>query len=415
MTPQNASERLKMAKIGAGVAGSNCARINRLASGGKGQRIRVSLMAFKQTVPFLDLTLQHRAIQGEISAAVERTLDRGDFILGGSLEEFEREFARYCDCEYAVGLSSGTAALHVALVALGIGAGDEVVTVPNSFIATVEAILYTGATPVLVDVDPDTFCLDPETFERAITPRTKAVIPVHLYGQPCDMQSILDIASRHGIAVVEDACQAHGATIDGRKVGSFGAAAAFSFYPTKNLGTIGDGGALTTNDRELATAVKALRHHGQLEANVFPRVGFNYRLDTLKAAVLGVKLARLDGWNERRREIAARYRERLRGTEFVFQKRVAGSDPVFHILAAKHPRRKAVLDALSAAGVGWGKHIVTPAHLQPGYVDLVRTGGSLRVSEALSHELVSLPVFPELTDEQVDYASEVLSKVEVSV
>ncbi len=372
-------------------------------------------MGFKQTVPFLDLTLQHRVIHNEISAAVARTLDRGDFILGSSLEEFEREFARYCDCEYAVGLSSGTAALHVALVALGVGAGDEVVTVPNSFIATVEAILYTGATPVLVDVDPGTFCLDPDQFERAITPRTKAVMPVHLYGQPCDMQPILDIASRHGIAVVEDACQAHGATVNGRKTGSFGIAAAFSFYPTKNLGTIGDGGALTTNDRELATAVKALRHHGQFEPNVFPRVGFNYRLDTLKAAVLGVKLTRLDDWNARRREIAERYRERLKGTDFVFQERVAGSDPVFHILAAKHPRRKAVLDALSAAGVGWGKHIVAPAHRQPGYVDLVRTGGSLRVSEALSQELVSLPVFPELTDEQVDYAAEVLSKFEVSV
>jgi len=279
----------------------------------------------------------------------------------------------------------------------------------------VEAILYAGATPVLVDVDPDTFCLDPDQFERAITPRTKAVMPVHLYGQPCDMQPILDVASRHGIAVLEDACQAHGATINGRKAGSFGIAAAFSFYPTKNLGTIGDGGALTTNDRELATTVKALRHHGQFEPNVFPRVGFNYRLDTIKAAVLGVKLKRLDGWNARRREIAERYRERLKGTEFTFQQQVAGSDPVFHILAAKHPRRKAVLDALGTAGVGWGKHIVTPAHRQPGYVDLVRTGGSLRVSEALSQELVSLPVFPELTNEQVDYASETLSKVEVSV
>ena len=372
-------------------------------------------MGFKQTVPFLDLTLQHRALRTEISAAVERTLDRGDFILGAPLEEFEREFARYCDCEHAVGLSSGTAALHLALVALGVGAGDEVITVPNSFIATVESILYTGATPVLVDVDPETFTLDPSQFERAITPRTKAVVPVHLYGQPCDMESILAIASRHGIAVVEDACQAHGATFHGRKTGSLGHAAAFSFYPTKNLGTIGDGGALTTNDPELATAVKALRHHGQFQPNVFPRVGFNYRLDTMKAAVLGVKLAHLDGWNERRREIAERYRARLKGTEFVFQKRVAGTEPVFHILAAKHPRQKAVQEALNAAGVGWGKHIVAPANRQPGYVDIVRTGESLRVSDALSNELVSLPVFPELTDEQVDYAADVLSKVEISV
>ncbi len=372
-------------------------------------------MGFKQTVPFLDLALQHRALRTEISAAVERTLDRGDFILGAPLDQFERDFARYCDCEFAVGLSSGTAALHVALVALGVGVGDEVVTVPNSFIATVESILYTGATPVLVDVDPNTFTLDPAKFERAITPRTKAVIPVHLYGQPCDMESIETIASRHGIAIVEDACQAHGATLNGRKMGSWGAAAAFSFYPTKNLGTIGDGGALTTNDSGLATTVKALRHHGQFEPNVFPRVGFNYRLDTMKAAVLGVKLAHLDGWNARRREIAERYRARLKGTEFTFQKRVAGSDPVFHILAARHPRQKAVQEALNAAGIGWGKHIVAPAHRQPGYANLVRTGESLSVCETLSKELISLPVFPELTDEQVDYAADVLSKVEVSV
>jgi dTDP-4-amino-4,6-dideoxygalactose transaminase len=372
-------------------------------------------MGQKQTVPFLDLTLQHRELREEIAAAVERTLDRGDFILGLSLDEFEREFARYCDCEFAVGVNSGTAALHLALLALGVGAGDEVITVPNSFIATVEAIRYTGAAPVLVDVDPRTFCLDPAAFERAVTPRTRAVIPVHLYGQPCDMESISAIAARHGVAVVEDACQAHGAAFVGRKVGSLGVAAAFSFYPTKNLGTIGDGGAVTTNDRELAAKIRALRHHGQFEPNVFPLVGYNYRLDTLKAAVLRVKLSHLDRWNARRREIAERYRNRLRGSEFVFQRRIPGSDPVYHILAVRHPRQRAVQDALSAAGIGWGKHIVPPAHRQPGYRHIVRTGESFPVSEALSNELVSLPVFPELTNEQVDAVADVLSRVEVSV
>lgn len=369
----------------------------------------------KQTVPFLDLTLQHRQLRGEISAVVERTLDRGDFILGASLEEFEREFARYCDCEFAVGLNSGTAALHLALVALGVGAGDEVITVPNSFIATVESIIYTGATPVLVDVDPDTFCLDPARFEAAVTPRTKAVIPVHLYGQPCDMESISAIAARHGIAIVEDACQAHGATLNGRKTGSLGHAGAFSFYPTKNLGTIGDGGAVTTNDPELAAKMRALRHHGQFQPNVFPVVGYNYRLDTLKAAVLGVKLGHLDRWNARRRQIAARYRSRLEGSEYAFQARVAGSDPVFHILAVRHPRQRAVQDALAAAGIGWGKHIVPPAHRHPAYRNILRDGRSLPVSESLSDHLVSLPVFPELSDEQVDYVADVLSRVEVSV
>ncbi len=372
-------------------------------------------MGYKPTVPFLDLSLQHRVLRAEIDAVVQRTLDRGDFVLGGALGDFEREFAQYCDCEHAVGLSSGTAALHMALVALGIGPGDEVVTVPNSFIATVEAILYTGATAVQVDVDPDTFCLDPSLLERAITPRTRAVIPVHLYGQPCDMESIMSIASRHGIAVVEDACQAHGATFMGRKVGSFGHAAAFSFYPTKNLGTIGDGGALTTNDAGIAARVRALRHHGQVEPNVFPRLGYNYRLDTLKAAVLSVKLPHLDGWNQRRRRIAERYQSRLKGTEYTFQRRVPGSEPVFHILAVRHPRQRVVQDALTAAGIGWGRHIVAPAHRQPGYTHIVRNGEVFPVSEALSAGLVSLPVFPELTDEQVDHVTDVLSKVEVSV
>jgi dTDP-4-amino-4,6-dideoxygalactose transaminase len=372
-------------------------------------------MGQKQTVPFVDLRLQHRELREEIAAAAERTLDRGDFILGAALEEFEREFARYCGCEFAVGVSSGTAALHLALVALGVRAGDEVITVPNSFIATVEAIVYTGATPVLVDVDPGTFCLDPARFEGAITPRTRAVIPVHLYGQPCDMESITSIAARHGVAVLEDACQAHGATFVGSKTGSLGAAAAFSFYPTKNLGTIGDGGAVTTNDPDVAAKVRALRHHGQFEPNAFPLVGYNYRLDTLKAAVLRVKLPHLDRWNARRREIAERYRNRLRGSEFGFQVRSPGSEPVFHILAVRHPRQRAVLDALSAAGIGWGKHIVPPAHRQPGYRHIARTGESFPVSEALSNQLVSLPVYPELTGEQVDRVAEVLSRVEVSV
>jgi dTDP-4-amino-4,6-dideoxygalactose transaminase len=372
-------------------------------------------MGQKQQVPFLDLTLQHRELQDELTAAVGRTVERGDFILGASVDEFEREFARYCGCEFAIGVNSGTSALHLALLAAGVGPGDEVVTVPNSFIATVESIMYTGATPVLADVDERTFCLDPARFEAAITSRTKAVIPVHLYGQPCDMEAISSIAGRHGIAVVEDACQAHGATLGGRRVGSLGTAGAFSFYPTKNLGTIGDGGAVTTNDPEIAAKCRALRHHGQFEPNVFPVLGYNYRLDTIKAAALRVKLAHLDRWNARRRAIAEKYRSRLQGTEFTFQARVSGSEPVFHIFAVRHPRRRAVQDALSGAGVGWGKHIVPPAHRHRGYGHLIRTGESYPVSETLSDQLVSLPVFPELTDAQVEYVADVLSRVEVSV
>lgn len=372
-------------------------------------------MGHTSRVPFLDLGLQQKALRGEIDAAIGRTLETSDFVLGAQLREFEDEFASYCDCRHAIGVSSGTAALHVALVALGVGPGDEVVTVPNSFVATVEAIVYTGATPVLADVDPGTYCLAPDAFERAITPRTKAVIPVHLYGQPCDMESIMAIADHHGVAVVEDACQAHGATFMGRKVGSFGRAAAFSFYPTKNLGCIGDGGAVTTNDDGLAERIRALRHHAQYEANVFPEVGFNYRLDTIQAAVLSVKLRHLDHWNRRRRAIAERYRAGLEGKEFGFQARIPGSEPVYHILAVRHTRRDAVHDALDAAGVGYGRHIVPPVHRQPAYRHLIREGETFPASESLSRELVSLPVYAELRDEQVDYIVDVLMKAAVSV
>ncbi len=372
-------------------------------------------MGQKHSVPFLDLKLQHQALRDKINAAISRTVDSAEFILGSQVTEFEESFAYYCDCAHAVGVSSGTAGLHLALVALGVGPGDEVITVPNTFIATVEAIVYTGATPVLVDVDPETFCIDPEKFERAITPRTRAVVPVHLYGQPCDMESVTAIADSRGIVIVEDACQAHGATINGRKVGSFGHAAVFSFYPTKNLGAMGDAGAVTTSDSEIARKMTALRHHAQFEPNVFPRIGFNARLDSLQAAVLGVKLQHLDRWNERRREIVGRYSEGIKSEDFVFQSRTPGSVPVYHILAVRHGRRETVQGRLSAAKIGWGRHITAPIHQQPGYHHLSGEEDGFPISESLSRELISLPVYPELTDEQVDRVVEVLEKVEVSV
>jgi dTDP-4-amino-4,6-dideoxygalactose transaminase len=372
-------------------------------------------MGQKPRVPFVDVRLQQQAIRSEIDAAIDRTFDSADFILGEQLRRFEGSFSSYCGSRYAVGVSSGTAALHLALLALNVGPDDEVITVPNTFIATVEAILYTGATPVFVDVDPETYCLDPSRLERAITPRTKAFIPVHMYGQPCDMEAVMAIANHHGIAVVEDACQAHGATFMGKRAGSFGVAGAFSFYPTKNLGGVGDGGALTTNDASVAERVRALRHHAQRQPNVFAEVGYNCRLDTIQAAVLEVKLAYLDRWNDRRREIVERYRTGLKGTEYAFPTVTPGSMPVYHILAVRHPRRKAVHEQLDAAGVGYGSHIVAPIHRQPAYRHLVRDGESLPVSELLSKQLVSLPVFPELTDEQVDHVVHALGKVEVSV
>jgi dTDP-4-amino-4,6-dideoxygalactose transaminase len=363
----------------------------------------------------MDLKPELQGLRGEIDAAIRRTLDSTDFILGEQLGEFENQFAKYCDCEHAVGVSSGTAALHLIMAVLGIGRGDEVITVPNTFIATVEAILYTGATPVFADVDEKSFCIDPVAIERAITPRTKAIIPVHIYGQPCDMESIIAVARRDGIDVIEDACQAHGATFMGRKVGSFGTAAAFSFYPTKNLGAIGDAGAITTDDGEVARKLRALRHHAQFESNVFTAVGHNYRLDTIQAAVLGVKLGHLDRWNERRRSIADLYRKKLKGSDYTFQQPVSGSAPTYHILAVRHRRRHVVQEALDGAGIGWGRHITPPIHEQPGYRHLVRNGESFPVCEALSRDLVSLPVYPELTDEQVNYVVDVLGRVEVSV
>jgi dTDP-4-amino-4,6-dideoxygalactose transaminase len=372
-------------------------------------------MGHNRIVPFVDLKAQLRGLRGEIDAAIQRSLDSTDFILGEQLSEFETQFANYCDCEFGIGTSSGTAALHLVLAALGVGRGDEVVTVPNTFIATVEAILYTGATPVFADVDEETYCIDPDAIERAITPRTRAIIPVHMFGQPCDMESILAVAKRHGVEVIEDACQAHGATFMGRKVGSLGRAAAFSFYPTKNLGAMGDAGAITTNDRELAKEVRALRHHAQFKPNVFPAVGYNYRLDTIQAAVLGVKLRHLDQWNERRRTIAEGYRKKLKGSAYSFQAHVSGSVSSYHIMAVRHPRRHVVHEFLDKAGVGWGGHIVPPIHEQPGYRHLVRNGESFPVSEALSRELISLPVYAELTDDQIEYIVDVLGRVEVPV
>ena len=372
-------------------------------------------MGQNQRVPFMDLACQLQDLQEEVEAAVRRTIDSTDFILGRELSEFEGEFADYCDCKYAIGVSSGTAALHLGLLAMGVGPGDEVITVPNTFIATVEAILYTGATPVFADADDKTYCINPDSIANAITPRTKVILPVHLYGQPCDMESIQAIARQHRLSVLEDACQAHGATFMGKKAGSFGDAAAFSFYPTKNLGAMGDAGAVTTNNKGLANKIKVLRHHAQSEPNVFPELGYNYRLDSIQAAVLRVKLKHLDRWNERRRAIARQYQTRVKGQGYSFQEAVPGSESSYHIMAIRHPRRRLVQDLLDNAGVGWGKHIVPPIHRQPGYGHLVRNGESFPVSEALSEELISLPVFPELTDEQVEHVAEALGKIEVSV
>jgi dTDP-4-amino-4,6-dideoxygalactose transaminase len=368
-----------------------------------------------QKVPYLDLKSQQDELRSEIVEALVSTVDSASFILGPKLEAFEKSFASYCGCGFALGTSSGTAALHLALLALGVGAGDEVITVPNTFIATVEAILYTGAKPVLVDVRDDTYCIDVDAVERAITPNTKAIIPVHIFGQPCDMDALMQLAQEHGISVIEDACQAHGAEYKGRRAGSIGHAAAFSFYPSKNLGAMGDGGAVTTSKPEVAETVRSLRHHAQTEKNVHVDVGYNYRLDALQAAVLQVKLGHLDEWNAKRRELAGYYMERLKNTEYAFQKVPSDVLPGYHIFTIRHKKQKLVKESLGRAKIGWGEHIAPPIHLQPGYRFLGYKSGSFPVCEALYRELVSLPIYPQLRIQQMDYIIETLDRVMVSI
>lgn len=372
-------------------------------------------MEYIQKVPFLSLKSQQDEVRDELIAALTSTMDSSTFILGPQLEQFEADFAAYCDSSHAIGVSSGTAALHLALLAVGVGPGDEVITVPNSFIATVEAILYTGARPVIVDVRDDTYCIDIDAVERALTDKTKAVIPVHLFGLPCDMDPLMSLAAERGFYVIEDACQAHGASYKGRKAGSLGHAAAFSFYPSKNLGCFGDAGAVTTNDPGIAGKVNHLRHHGQSSRNEFEHVGFNYRLDEIQAAVLNVKLRHLDRWTERRRELAALYRQGLQESEYRFQEVPEGTDPVYYIFSVRHHAQQLVQETLDKAGIGWGNHIAPPVHLQPGYRFLENPEGSFPVSERLSKELVSIPVYPQLSNEQLNSVVAALNRVVVSI
>jgi dTDP-4-amino-4,6-dideoxygalactose transaminase len=372
-------------------------------------------MGHLQTVPFFDLKAQTEQIRREVIEAIEGTIDSSMFVLGPSLEQFENSFSKYCGCSHAIGVSSGTAALHVALVALGVGPGDEVITAPNTFVATIEAILHAGARPILADVREDTFCIDPKSVESAITAKTKAIIPIHLFGQPSDMDALCSLAEQHSLFILEDACQAHGAVYKGKRAGSLGHAAAFSFYPSKNLGAFGDGGAVTTNDADIAGRITALRHHAQFEKNQHSTIGYNYRLDCIQAAVLNVKLRYLDKWNDRRREIAQRYISGLAGMDYKLQAVIPDVVSSYHIMAAGHPNSELVQDTLDENNIGWGKHFAVPVHLQPGYRFLGYDEGSFPVSERLAEQLISLPLYPEMTDAQVDYVVDILTKVNVPI
>lgn len=360
-------------------------------------------------VPFIDLPAQFRALQPEIDKALEPIFQSTGFILGPAVAQFEESFAQYVNGKFCVTLNSGTAALHLALMALDIGPGDEVITAANTFIATAEGISFVGATPRFVDADPVTYNIDVSKIEAAITSRTRAIIPVHLYGQPADMDAILEIASRHNLKVIEDACQAHGAVYKGTRVGTASDVSCFSFYPGKNLGAAGDGGAIVTNDAQIADRVRLLRDHGSRKKYEHEIVGHNFRLDTLQAAILNVKLPYLDGWNSARRERAEYYDRKLSGAPNLVTPVVApGVQSVFHLYVVQVPNRKQVQQAMSDAGVQTGIHYPVPIHLQPAYRELGLKEGDFPVAEELSGKILSLPMYAELTESQQDRVIEVL-------
>ena len=359
-------------------------------------------------IPFVDLQTQYRNLKPEIDAAVLRVFENAQFILGPAVAAFESGFARFCGTTEAVGVNSGTSALHLALLAAGVEPGDEVITVPYTFVATVAAIEYANARPVFVDVEPGYWTMDPSQIERAITPRTKAIVPVHLYGQPADMDPIVEIARRHGLAVIEDACQAHGSEYKGRRCGSLGDIGCFSFYPGKNLGGYGEGGAVVTNDATVARKVRLLRAWGEEVRYEHKHRAFNYRMDGVQGAVLGVKLKYLDGWTEARRSRAAEYGRQLAGTAARLPVERPGARHVYHVYVVELPDRDAWRARLTDAGVQTGVHYPIPVHLQPAYRDLGYEAGAFPVAESASHAVLSLPMFPELTDAQIAEVAAVL-------
>lgn len=356
-------------------------------------------------IPFVDLRAQYRRIQDEVDPAVLAVMQRGDFILGGAVAEFEREFAEYCGVKYCIGVDSGYSALELIVRAYEIGPGDEVITAANTFIATTLAISNAGATPVLVDCDPETYNIDAAKIEAAITPRTRAIMPVHLYGQMADMDAIRTIARKHNLLVFEDAAQAAGARYKGRMAGSLGDAAGFSFYPGKNLGAYGDGGAVTTNDAAIAEKIRLLRNIGQKVKYYHEVKGFNNRLDTMQAAVLRVKLPHLDGWNAERRHAAATYAEMLDGLPLVTPTTAGYAEHIFHLYVVRVFDRESLMEYLKERGIATGLHYPIPIHLQPAYAELGYGRGDFPVTEAYAETIVSLPIFPELDDDKVAYVA----------
>ncbi len=357
-------------------------------------------------IPLADLKAQYLTLKAPIDAAIQDVIDRTDFILGKPVAPFEEAFARFCEVRHCIGVNSGTSALHLAFVALGIGPGDEVISTPHTFIATSEMLGWLGARPVFVDIDPRTYQIDPARIEAAITERTKAILPVHLYGYPADMDPILEVGRKYNLPVIEDAAQAHGTRYKGRRAGTMGVVACFSFYPGKNLGAYGDAGGIVTNDDGLAENLMMLRDHGRHEKYAHEIVGFGYRISTVQAAVLGVKLPHLDEWNAARRQHANRYRELLAGADLTLPiEETDDVEPVYHQFVVRVRDRDRVLARLKEKGIGAGVHYPIPLHLQPAFAELGYKEGDFPHAEAASREVLSLPMFAELTDEQIQTVS----------
>jgi dTDP-4-amino-4,6-dideoxygalactose transaminase len=359
-------------------------------------------------IPLVDLKAQYVAIKPEIDEAINRVLESTQFIMGEEVTSFEKEFAAFCDSKYAVGVASGTAALHLALLACGIGPNDEVITVPNTFIATTEAISYVGAKIKFVDVDAETYTIDVSQVEKSVTDKTKAILPVHLYGHPADMGPIMQIAKAHNLKVIEDAAQAHGAQYKGRSVGAIGDVGCFSFFPAKNLGAYGDAGMVVTNNAEIAERVSLLRNHGRAEKYGHLMEGYNYRLDALQAAILHVKLKHLEEWTEARRRNAKLYNALLTGLQLELPKEAEWAKHVYHLYVVRCENRTKLQEALKNKGIATGIHYPIPLHLQPAYANLELTKGVFPVTEECAETVLSLPMYPELTGEQIETITETI-------
>lgn len=354
-------------------------------------------------VPFLDLSRQYLAMKDEIDVAMARVFNRAWFILGEEDEALEHEFASYLGAQHGVGCGSGTEALHLALLACGVEPGDEVITVPNTAVPTISAISFANAVPQLVDIDPVTYTMDVRQVEAAITPRTKVLLPVHLYGQTADLAPLFAIARQHNLRVIEDACQAHGATYGSARAGTLGDAGCFSFYPSKNLGAYGDGGFVCTNNPEIAQRLRLLRNYGQTKRYYHATKGFNSRLDELQAAVLRAKLVHLEEWNESRRQLAQRFDAMLEGLPVVLPKRAAWGQHVFHLYVIRSPQRDQLCSFLTEHGIQTIIHYPVPVHLQEAYRDLQIPAGALPEAEKAAREIVSLPFYPEMREDEIEF------------